>query len=426
MTGSVNQLALSAGRLADAGHWDEAEQIWLEIRRREPANSKALFSLAVHALKRGEAQRARELLQAARQAAPCDRLVLMTLCAACRHQGDPAGEREAIDAALALDPYFLPAMLAKAGWLERRGDTRAAADFYANCLKVAPPEPQWPGPLRTQLQHATRTVAEHIEQYDAYLRSQLGEAIAALPNALTGRWQEAASILAGRSRPYHSISNQLHIPRLPAVPFYERRLFDWVCQLESRTDAIREELVAAMQDVGGRFCPYISYQPGQPVNQWQELNHSDRWSTLHLWRSGLRVAENLDRCPQTARALAEIPLAEIDGLCPNAMYSVLAPHTRIPPHHGETNARLVAHLPLIVPPGCRYRVGFEEREWRVGEVLVFDDTLEHEARNDGDEARIVMIFDIWNPLLEPAERELVKSMAAAAKACAGPGAEPGR
>ncbi|NDF86536.1 MAG: aspartyl/asparaginyl beta-hydroxylase domain-containing protein, partial [Gammaproteobacteria bacterium] len=62
----------------------------------------------------------------------------------------------------------------------------------------------------------------------------------------------------------------------------------------------------------------------------------------------------------------------------------------IPPHHGETNARIVVHLPLVVPEGCRYRVGFDECEWEVGKILAFDDTLEHEARNDSDQLRVVI------------------------------------
>jgi aspartyl/asparaginyl beta-hydroxylase (cupin superfamily) len=96
----------------------------------------------------------------------------------------------------------------------------------------------------------------------------------------------------------------------------------------------------------------------------------------------------------------------------------LAPHTAIPPHTGETNARLVAHLPLIVPPGCAYRVGYENRAWREGELLIFDDTIEHEARNDSDQPRVVLIFDIWNPLLQPAERRMVQTMSAAARSFA--------
>jgi aspartate beta-hydroxylase len=72
-------------------------------------------------------------------------------------------------------------------------------------------------------------------------------------------------------------------------------------------------------------------------------------------------------------------------------------------------------LPLIVPEGCRYRVGFEWREWRVGETLIFDDTIEHEAINDSDELRVVLIFDLWNPFLTIPERELVRTLAAAAR-----------
>jgi aspartyl/asparaginyl beta-hydroxylase (cupin superfamily) len=221
--------------------------------------------------------------------------------------------------------------------------------------------------------------------------------------------------MAGLSKPFVSDSNQLYVPRLPAIPFFDRDQFPWIPALEAQTDVIRAELLAALQNDRERFSPYIAYKPGEPVNQWQELNHSLRWSTLALWRGGEPVRENLDRCPETARALEQVEMAQIGGLCPNAMFSALAPKTRIPPHHGETNARLVAHLPLIVPDHCLFRVGFEERPWRVGEVMVFDDTLEHEARNDSDELRVVLIFDVWNPLLSTAEHEIINAMVAAAR-----------
>jgi aspartyl/asparaginyl beta-hydroxylase (cupin superfamily) len=423
MSTSVEKLVETAGQLANAGRWDEAERVWLEIRMREPQHPKALFSLGVHALQRGDTLNALELLRAARTAAPTDRLVLMTLCAACHHRGDAEGEREAIEAALALDPYFLPALLAKARWLEHYDNPLAAATTYANCLKIAPPELHWPTPLRPQLEHAKQVVERHVTALGAYLETRLAELQAALPPSLRARWREAAAIRAGKSKPYNADCNQLHVPRLPAIPFFDRAQFGWVEELEAKTDAIRAELLTALETVRDRFSPYIAYGPGEPVNQWQELNHSDRWSTLSLWRGGNPVHENLERCPETARALSRVPMAEIGGLCPNAMFSALAPHTRIPPHHGETNARLVVHLPLIVPPGCWYRVGFDERIWKVGEVLIFDDTIEHEARNDGDELRVVLIFDVWNPLLEPAELALVQTMAVATREYA-PGRSP--
>ena len=40
-------------------------------------------------------------------------------------------------------------------------------------------------------------------------------------------------------------------------------------------------------------------------------------------------------------------------------------------------------------------------------MLIFDDTMEHEAWNDGPEDRVVLIFDIWHPdLSEQEKREL--------------------
>ncbi len=415
MSADVSKLVQAAGQLANAGRWQEAEGLWQQVLAVEPQHPKALCSLGIHALQRGDSGKATELLRAAREQSPDDLVVLMALSSACRQHGDAEAEREAIDAALAVDAYFLPALLARAGWFERCGSTAAAAATYANALKISPPEAQWPPPLRPQLEHARTVVERRSTAFAAFLAERLGALQADLPPRLAERWREAAAIRAGRATPFRSESNQLHVPRLPAIPFFDRAEFPSLRMLEAKTEIIRAELLAVLEADRERFNPYIAYQPGDPVNQWQELNHSERWSAFHLWRGGSKVEEHLDRCPETAKALAEVGMAGIDGLCPNALFSALAPKTRIPPHNGETNARLVAHLPLVVPDGCRFRVGFEEREWKVGVALVFDDTVEHEARNDSDELRVVLIFDLWNPLLEPAEREMVNAMAKASR-----------
>ena len=74
------------------------------------------------------------------------------------------------------------------------------------------------------------------------------------------------------------------------------------------------------------------------------------------------------------------------------------------------NTRLICHVPLVVPPGCWFRVGNERREWRKGEAWVFDDTIEHEARNPTGQDRVVLIFDIWRPELTEEERTLVATL----------------
>jgi aspartyl/asparaginyl beta-hydroxylase (cupin superfamily) len=415
MTNDLEKLVRAAGEAVNAGRWNDAEKLWREVHRLDPRNPAALFSLGVHALRARDAAGAVKLLTQARAAAPNDLLTLLTLSRACREAGDDKGEGEALDTALAVDPYFLPAMLAKAARFERLGEKAAAALLYRNALKIAGPEPQWPDMMRPQLTHARAAAERQAADMQAHLDAAAAPLLAGMQRAEAERWREAASILAGRTEPYRQEANQLHVPRLPAIPFYDRSLFPWAAGLEARTDVIRAELQAALAKEAQEFSPYIAIQPGLPVDQWAQLNRSTRWSHYRLWRNGQPDEAHLAQCPETRKALEAVDMARIDGLCPNAMFSALAPHTEIPPHTGETNARVVVHLPLIVPEKCAYRVGFEHRTWTEGELLIFDDTIEHMARNDSDELRVVLIFDVWNPLPSMAEREMVKTLAAAAR-----------
>jgi aspartate beta-hydroxylase len=219
-------------------------------------------------------------------------------------------------------------------------------------------------------------------------------------------------IFAGTTRAYTPEPLLLHYPRLPAIPFLDRDLFPWLPQLEAATDTIRGELEAALTRQEG-FAPYIDYPPDVPVNQWAELNRSPRWNAFFLWRDGERQDAACKACPQTAALMETLPLARQPGFAPTVVFSALAARTHIPPHTGSTNTRLLVHLPLILPGPARFRVGNEVREWRMGEAWVFDDTIEHEAWNDADALRVILIIDIWNPYLEPAERDLVSAMLAA-------------
>src|SRR3546814_13648271 len=71
------------------------------------------------------------------------------------------------------------------------------------------------------------------------------------------------------------------------------------------------------------------------------------------------------------------------------------------------NTRLICHIPLIVPQGCRLRVGNETRTVAEGRPLLFDDSIEHEAWNDGDAIRAILPFEVWRPeLTSEAQRAL--------------------
>lgn len=405
----------AATRAATEGRWQDADQAWRQVLRLEPRHPEALYGVGVHAFRGGRLDEALKAFQTVNAARPGDPAVLLSIARVLRERGDADAEIQAINAALAADPYFLPGLLAKAELLERTGRPKAAVAIYRNALKVAPEESRWPVALRSQLKHGYDLVQKFGRELSEFLGERMGTRIGALAPVEAQRWREAGAILSGQSRPYPSLCNQLHVPRLPAIPFFERTQFEWIEALEGRVDAIIGEFQAVSEADQNGFRPYVAYAPGTPVNQWQELNHSRRWSSYFLWDNGAPVNDHLERCPETAAALDEVGLADIPGMCPNALFSALAPHTHIPPHTGDTNARLLVHLPLIVPDGCSYRVGFERRQWKVGEALIFDDSIEHEARNDSDHLRVVLIFDIWNPLLSEGEREMVRLLTVASR-----------
>lgn len=292
------------------------------------------------------------------------------------------------------------------------GKTGAALQSYRDVLKITGPKTNWPPALHSELEAAQTFVTKQGELTKQAYLSSLESIKDQTTDTDWGRIDEAASILAGASKPYHQDAIMLHIPRLPAIPFYRSSDFDWVAQLEAQSADIIEELTVNFEFAQSQAAPYVAYEVGLPVNQWAQLNHSTKWSSLFFYKNGDAVEATHRQFPKTSAILKRLPLAQIDGFCPNVMYSTLAAHSAIPPHTGETNARLVVHLPLIVPDHCRYRVGYEWRKWQPGKVLIFDDSIEHEAINDSDQPRVVLIFDIWHPNLTKGEQLAVRQLLA--------------
>ena len=371
---------------------------------------KQSIAAALATLQRGDARGALAMLLEVESSEPKNLGVKLHLALAHRALGDLPAALRALDAALAIDPYSFLAMLSKGVVLEHMGRVKFAAQIYRNALRIAPrPENTAPS-LAAPIRHAREVVAAEAAALAQYLREQVEGLRGRYAGEPLARFDECLDVYAGTKRAFNAEPMQLHVPRLPAIPFFDRELFPWLPQLEAATETIRAELVALLEAGMPGFAPYVAYAPGTPVNQWSELNHSKLWSSLWLWRDGVRQVEAMGRCPRTTEVLAAMPLADQPGFAPTALFSALAPRTRIPPHTGSTNSRLVVHLPLVLPGPARFRVGNDTRAWRMGEAWVFDDTIEHEAWNDADETRVILIFDIWNPLLSQAERELISAM----------------
>lgn len=365
---------------------------------------------AMARLQSGQTALAAQMLAQAMADFPTDPEPALHLGLARRLGGDLAGALAAFETALARDPYFFMALFSKAAILEALGRKAEAARDYANAFKIAPPAQSLPPPLAAAMARARELVDALRAEKAAFLHQAIARSGIAAGAKAQARIAETIDILAGVKKYYVHEPLLMTVPGLPTVAYFDRDLFGWFDALEAATPMIVAELQAALQTADAQFEAYIQRPPGSPLNQWADLNNNRAWSTLHLWRDGQPIAAAQAVCPQTTALLRSLPLANQPGYAPTAMFSVMQPHTHIPPHTGSANSRAIVHLGLVVPDKCRFRVGNEVRAWRVGEAFAFDDTIEHEAFNDSDDVRVVLIFDVWNPYLSAEDRALITAL----------------
>jgi len=320
--------------------------------------------------------------------------------------GDLSGALAAIERSLAFQPLDFTGLLQRALILEQLGDPNCG-EAFGNALAQLPPGAEVPAAMRSVIAHARERWARHSAAVEQHL---LGALPTTLSPEIRCRVERLTTNYSHSTSHFHQEPTDFHYPGVPEIEFHDRSEFPQLEVLEASTAIIREEFDALLRAEAAEMVPYIQYPAHVPLAQWKELNNSREWTAVHLLRNGERVEANARHCPRTLEVLAQMDQPHIRGASPNAMFSLLAPQTRIPPHTGVANTRLVCHLPLIVPPNCGFRVGATTRDWRVGEAFVFDDTIEHEAWNDSSELRVVFIIDLWQPSLNAEERKAVAAV----------------
>jgi aspartate beta-hydroxylase len=368
---------------------------------------------AAAAMRGGDVLLARICLTDALALAPRRTDLWLNLAACHRRLADFPQAMVAVDKALALDPRAFLALLTKASLLEATGEAKAAAIAYGVALTQAPPSQEGLTPaLRAVIDRAREINGRHLSEMEDFLVEEAMPAIKHCDADERRRVDRFVQDLLGKQKRYRQEPAGFFYPQLAAVEFYDRAGFPWLTALEAATDVIAREAEAVMGH-GEGLSPYVDYDESLPLDQWRDLNRSLRWSAFHLFQNGRAVEENCARCPETVATLQSMPQPQLPGRSPSAMFSILAPKTTIPPHTGISNTRLVVHLPLIVPEGCRFRVGGETRTWKRGQAWVFDDTIEHEAVNDSVEPRLILIFDIWQPAISETERQAIIALTSA-------------
>ena len=407
MSNAIDRHLAAAQRARSTGRADEARGHFEAVLALDADHAFANNALGLEAMNGGDVERAIGHFDRAIAADPAAHALWMNLAKAQRLRKDDAAERAALEQVLAIDQAHPMALIRLAELHERRGEIALATDRWGAFEALSKTFPEPTPDLAAVIAHAKAFLNEQRQQLSDAIDSAIAGPLQAASPRDRRRFEAANDFMLGRRSIFVNQCHGYFYPFLPADEYFEREHFPWLAELEAETAAIRAELVAVLAADDPGLSPYVAMDPGTPANSWTKLDHSFDWSALHLWRDGERIDDACARFPHTAGFVERLPLARIQGRAPTIFFSVLKAKAHIPPHTGVTNTRTIVHLPLIVPGDCSFRVGGETRDWREGEAIAFDDTIEHEAWNRSDQDRAVLIFDVWNPYLSEAEQALI-------------------
>lgn len=121
------------------------------------------------------------------------------------------------------------------------------------------------------------------------------------------------------------------------------------------------------------------------LRDWHEPIYEGGWKVFGFRYLGQTIEHQF--CPITRQLVDAIPDVT------NAAFSVLKANSEIKPHVGYTDEVLRSHLGLICPDNAGIKVGADEYNWKEGELVVFNDRIEHSAYNHSDQDRVVFILD---------------------------------
>jgi hypothetical protein len=205
----------------------------------------------------------------------------------------------------------------------------------------------------------------------------------------------------------HQVAHS-YVPGLHCCEFWDpndTRLQPWIKKLQKSYNKIFREFQGIMSR------PELLHQTGN--NIWTGALTEDAtdygigWKTLVLMDRGKWDPINANIFPDTSQAVYKsgIPATEV-------FFASMEPHSTIKKHTDNTNFVLTSHLGLDIPYSgsnqCRLTIGDTTRQWHNGEILVFDTSIIHDAVNESDRTRYILMFRLWHPDLSTVEQQALQ------------------
>jgi aspartyl/asparaginyl beta-hydroxylase (cupin superfamily) len=198
-----------------------------------------------------------------------------------------------------------------------------------------------------------------------------------------------------------------YVHGLTCVPFWDATSQPWAKKLSNKYKTIRREFLNVISEKNKDTLTKEGNNIWAGALTEEAGGYGEGWSTLVLMNRGMWDETNCNLFPQTAKAVLNsgIPATEV-------FFASMKPQTDIKLHSDFTNFVLTSHLAVDIPESgnnkCRLSVGDETREWINGEVTLFDTSIMHDAINESDEMRYILMFRVWHPDLTDVEKDALQ------------------
>jgi len=196
-----------------------------------------------------------------------------------------------------------------------------------------------------------------------------------------------------------------YVPGLTVKEFWDADEFEWCAKLKQKYSAIRKEFLAVTADMERLQREGNNIWAGALTED--AASYGEGWKTLVLMNRGFWDPINVNLFPVTSKAIHDSGVPAVE-----AFFASMKPESEIQPHSDFANFVLTSHLALDIPYSgenkCRLTIGDETRQWINGEVMMFDTSIIHDAVNESDKMRYILMLRVWHPDLTEEERSAIQ------------------
>lgn len=175
------------------------------------------------------------------------------------------------------------------------------------------------------------------------------------------------------------------LSKVPLTHRIGKEHFPGVQVIEDNWEVIREEALALYEN------GHIAVKDDLPASSFYK---DGRWTSFYLKLYDHDIPSAQQLAPQTMQLIEQVPGMNI------ALFACLNPGKKINNHHDPFSYTLRYSLGLSTPNSdeCGLVVNGDDYKWKDGDSIIFDETYLHNAYNNTDTPRIILMTDIDRPL----------------------------